>query len=459
MSYAPLQAGTRHGHLLLILPVLLAALLLTACVSRIPLTAGTVPPPQTPTPAPAGAAPVDPLPAGAAVAFVRDDVLMIQLTPPHGEMVEVEDCRARGCRILFPVWSPDGNWLLYTVGTFDRSVPPEVRVSDRTGRTQTVGADLAFTRPADWSPAGNAVVYLRWTELYVDNPAGPMGRVLDVMTVPLGADGVLGVAEVAGQVIFGEGCGGGGRSEAAEAYEDEGGFAYGYLAGIVRWTAGDILLYSSNCGSVGVGRFDMATGTELEPLPGNLRSLALNAARDTFVALNADGRIVTGAPGSLQTETVASTVAPERVALVFMGQLTGNIYYTTIEQTDVYDRVDQAAQVDPSLLFSPYFDTTRAGLYVIGGESGTEAAIIEIGSDPEAYAYARVQESFDGRLLFSRVQSGDALQAALEEGTLTAATLPDVLPRTDVLWVLALDAGAQVLLEDAAQFALALPLK
>ena len=50
-----------------------------------------------------------------------------------------------------------------------------------------------------------------------------------------------------GEVLFGEGCGGGGRSPSAVVYEAEGGFAYGYLAGIVEWADGDILLYSDNC--------------------------------------------------------------------------------------------------------------------------------------------------------------------------------------------------------------------
>jgi hypothetical protein len=46
----------------------------------------------------------------------------------------------------------------------------------------------------------------------------------------------VGEAQLRGEVTFNEGCGGGGRSESANAYEREGGFAYGYLAGIMLWT-------------------------------------------------------------------------------------------------------------------------------------------------------------------------------------------------------------------------------
>src|SRR6185369_16191025 len=100
-----------------------------------------------------------------------------------------------------------------------------------------------------------------------------------------------------GEVSIGGDCGGGGRSESAALYETEGGLAYGgYLAGILAWTADDLLLYSNHCSARGVGRFDLATGTALEPYPGKLGSLALNRARDSWVAVDEQHQLVLGKP-------------------------------------------------------------------------------------------------------------------------------------------------------------------
>jgi hypothetical protein len=317
----------------------------------------------------------------------------------------------------------------------------------RTGQTQTVTDNAAYLRPGAWSPAGDAIAFQTDTGRYATGSDGPAQRILELWTVEVAEDGRLGTPELHGETLFGEGCGGGGRSESALAYEAEGGFAYGYLAPVFVWTPDQLLLYTDNCTNVGIGRYDLSANQPLEPYSVPLRSLALNAAGDAWVAIDDQGVMVTGTPSSLDVTQVDTAKRPE---LVFVGQSTGSLYYTTLEVTGSTDAVDQAAQLDAEVLLQPYFDFTAPGLYIVDPATGAEREL----HAGDAYAYARVVEQPDGSVYFARVEDNTELLSALQAGAITAANWPSYLPTVDVLRIPPSGGPAEVWLPDAAQFAM-----
>jgi hypothetical protein len=382
-----------------------------------------------------------PLPA----AFVRDGTLYIQNGPVE-DAAPVEDCSANDCFIYHLDWSPMGSHLLYYLGSYDGSTPHQIRVADTSGATQTVAEQVANVQPAGWSWDGTAIVYRADTDRYSEAGDGPAQRIQEVWTVAIAGDGTLGEAELHGEVTFGEGCGGGGRSESANAYEREGGFAYGYLSGVTIWTPDDILLYSDNCSTRGVSRFDLANDVALDSYAGGLRSLSINAAGDGWVAINDENQLVAGTPSSLETEVISTTSAPE---LVFYGKETGTIYYTTLEITGGTDLVEQAAEtLDESILIYPYFDQTVPGLIALDPTSGEETEL----DGNDGYAYARVAEMEDGSVIFSRVEDTSRLQDAVENEELTAENWRSYLPTVDVLRIAPGSNEPTVLVADAAQY-------
>lgn len=361
------------------------------------------------------------------VAFVRGQTLWMQTGNDESTAITVEACAENNCRINFPKWSPDGTYLLYYWWPVDQMNAAEIRLADRSGAVQTVAQNAAFIRPADWSPDGSAIVYLVNTERL--NTATDAGheRMLEVWTVDLTVDGTLQNAQPRGEVGFGEGCGGGGRSTSAELYEQEGGFAYGYLAGIVEWTPAEILLFSNNCGSRGVGRFDLTSGALLEPYAGSLRSLTLTADGSRWAAVTHENQLVLGSPESLDYTVVPTEQAVE---MAFFGPVSDRLYFTTLTTTGEYvDLSAEAAALGEGITVTPYFQSVQPALYGLSADL-TTATLLYAAQD---YAYARVTEGADGILFFARVETDDALKAALTDGTLTAANQAEFLPQVDIM--------------------------
>lgn len=389
-------------------------------------------------------------------AFVRNEVLYIHV---DGNELEIEDCRQNRCDIFYPTWSPGGNFLLYYVGMRpeigdDGQISGEMsanllRVARLDGKRETLTDQAAFLRPAGWSPHSETVVYFKATNRWAeeDTPLG-LGEVFEVWTAEIEDEGGFGdapapdellgdrVGNYVGEVIFGTGCGGGGRSESAVAYEREGGFAYGYLAGIVEWAADDILLYSNNCTSAGVGRFDLQSGERLEPYWLPLRSLALNEARDAWVAIDDRGQLVMGTPAGLELIRLENT---HRAELVYWGNTqlgnnsdTGNrgetFYYTTLENSYVADLAQQVGAIEGDIWVSPFFDEAQASIRRYDVATGVDS-LVWMGSD---YAYARIHQSESGALLFSAIEPGDRLRQAIEEEQLNAENWRDFLPSVHI---------------------------
>lgn len=408
-----LPQSTPVGRLLV---GLLGVLLLSAC-QPLTIPAATSTAPSTPAP---GAEPTY-----TAMAFVRNSVLYIQT--PAAEAVPVEDCTGNTCRIFHLTWSPDGAYLLYYWQPTAENAKPEIRLADQQGNVQTVTPNAAFFRPATWSPDGRQLAYLVNTDRFGDSTAfGGSTHILELWTAEVSA-GLLQNVQQRGDVYFGEGCGGGGRSASAEVYEVEGGFAYGYLAGIVAWSADDIILFSNNCGSRGVGRFELATGAELDAYTGGLRSLSFNAARDQWVAIDEQNQLVLGTPAALDYTPV---VAQKPAELVFFGQRSDNLYYTTLTITGTAELVDVLANLDPQIFVSPYFDFTQPELRKIELASTAETVL----TAGHGYAYARVTEGADG-LFFAQVEDNTELFTAMQDGKLTVDNYRELLPTVDVLWL------------------------
>jgi hypothetical protein len=424
-------------------------LLLAACSSLEPAASAETPAPtNTPLPAtPTISAPAASTPMTSqlgSLAFVRDGVLYLQ-SEANAEATPVEECSPSNCLINHLKWSPTGEYLLYYIGSYDGTIPHQIRLASAGAALQIVTEEAAYVQPAAWSPDGSAIAFRTDTDRYADAGGGPARRIQELWTATINADGALGEPQLRGEVTFGEGCGGGGRSESANLYEREGGFAYGYLSGTMAWTATDILLYSDNCTTRGVGRFDLANNVALEPYPGGLRSLSLNGAADMWVAINDQNQIVMGTPDDLAYTNIESSAPPEMVAF---GKHTGMIYYTTLEITGGVDLLAQGSEtLDPSIPIFAYFDTTHARLFSLDLATGTES---ELYTD-DAYAYARIAESAEGGLLFSRIESNAELQAAVENGEMTIANYQDYLPTVDVLY-LAPGSSEVTVLTDAEQF-------
>lgn len=373
-------------------------------------------------------------PGGPTVAFVHEQVLSIH----RGDhAVTVEDC-TNGCHVYYLTWSPDGQRLAYFYSPATAQEHFAIRLTDLRGQVQTVATNVGWIAPPAWSPHGEQLAYLVATDRYV----------VEVWTTEVMENGTTADAHKRGEVSIGGDCGGGGRSESAALYETEGGLAYGgYLAGVLAWTADDLLIYSNHCSARGVGRFDLATGTALAPYPGKLGSLALNRARDSWVAVDEQQHLVTGRPADLTYAPIETKAVPE---LAFYGQVTDDIFYTTLVVTGTADLYVGASEQKQSIPVSPYFEFTQPGLRV-ANQAGRETLLWE----GDGYAYARIQQSADGALYFVRIGDSKSLYTALNAGTLTAATVNELRPTVDVLRLLPASAKPEVWLENATQFTLA----
>src|SRR5262249_50285438 len=58
-----------------------------------------------------------------------------------------------------PAWSPDGSWIAYRAGTWDRARGLYVVRPDGKGRTQLSAREIDGTTPITWSPDGTRVAF------------------------------------------------------------------------------------------------------------------------------------------------------------------------------------------------------------------------------------------------------------------------------------------------------------
>lgn len=400
-----------------------------------PVADPTAVPTPTFIPTPTAAATI----TGEAIAYVQNNTLFIRALD-GGEAIPVEVCpEGSYCIMQYFKWSPDGQRLLYYYYDGENN---SLRLADREGNVQTVSDDIAFVRPGDWSSDGRAITFLRATDNYTEgSDIEPPMRLHEVWTVAVGEAGAVGDAQLVGGIhMMPEGCGGGGRSQSEVLYENEGGTAYGYRMGVTEWTAQGILLYTLNCGNVGIGRFDMNSGEQLEAYDTALRNVTLNDTADRWYAVTgppwsedaADHQLATGTPDSLDVEIIPTS---QPVELVFYGSVSGRLYYT------VRELVERAELPDQGL----YFSFFRAALWTIHSDGTGETLLWQA----EDQAFASVAERPDGHILFTRVENDRPLYEAAQDATIT--DLDAYAPQRHIVQVPPTGGEPIVLIEDAGQ--------
>lgn len=382
------------------------------------------------------------------MAFIQNRELYIQDLARENPPVLIDNCADIDfCGNHFLKWSPDGQYLLYYhTENFESN---EIRLATVQGEWQTIGTEAHFIHPAAWSPDGRNIAYLRDTgelqEIEIINDASGEtitmpAPLMEVMTISV-ADGLPHDPQVKGTLTLQpDGCGGGGRSASEVLYENEGGTAYGYLMGVLEWTAQDILLFTRNCTNVGMGRYDLANTTQLEAFDSPLRNLVLSPDKSRWYAVSGNiwssepgnNELVTGTPDDTVV-TVIPTSNP--IEMVFSGNQSGSLYLTS--------RVLLNA-AEPSGMDFRFYETT---LWQLDADGGGETAVYQA----QDQAIARVQEAADGILLFVRIENDAPLYAALEAGV-PAARLPDYAPKRHIV---ALNAAGELLylLPDAGSLA------
>ncbi len=389
--------------------------------------------------------------AADAIAYVQNDSLFMR-NLPDGEPLTIETCpEGSYCIIRYLKWSPDGEQLLYYIyERNDSGSQQSLRLVDRQGTIQIISEGVDFFRPAAWSPDGRSIVFMNPSDMYTEaTETQPGGRVMEVWIVPLSEAGIVGPTEAAGTwQQFGDGCGGGGRSASEVLYENEGGTAYGYLMGVLEWTAQDILLYTKDCTNIGMGRFDLTTQTELPDFDQPLRNLVLNSARDRWFATNGyawstepgNNQLLTGTPDSAEITVIPTSAAVE---LVFVGAVSGDLYYTERTQLERKELSDRG-------LYFAYFQSALWRIHPDG--SGEERLLL----DEDAHAYAQVSETAVGDILLVQVENEEALYEAGKDTTLSEEALQPYFPQRHIMQLPATGGEPVLILTNAGQPTVAL---
>jgi hypothetical protein len=279
--------------------------------------------------------------------------------------------------------------------------------------------------PGDWSPDGQSIVYIFPTDTIVDGTdSTPPYQVAEVWTAALEAGTVQEPQLVGNTNRMPDGCGGGGRSRSEVLYENEGGTAYGYLMAVVEWTASGTLLYTQNCGNIGINRFDMNSTTDLAPFDVPLRNLIVDESGSRWYAVTghassteeSDHQLATGTP-----EETAVNIIPTSnpVELVFYGPVSHKLYYTTREETESFSMDD----------IGEYFRFYKSGLWQINTDGSEENMVWQA----EDQAFAQVSELGNGDIFFVRVENDRPLYEALQEGTATLDTIDQFAPQRHIV--------------------------
>jgi len=373
---------------------------------------------------------------GEAVAYVQDNTLFIRALD-GGEAIAVETWPEDPfCPLHYLKWSPDGQHLLYYYND-------SLRLVNRQGNVQIVSDDVADFRPGAWSPDGRAIAFFRSTSTSTEgSETEPPADVHEVWTAAVGADGAVGALQRVGHVNLYSGCGGCCLSQSELLYVNEGGVPYTPVMAVTDWTTSGILLYTLSCANVGIGRFDMNGGAQLEPFDVPLRGLVLNNMRDRWYAITGptwppettDNQLATGTPDS---PAVAIIPTSQPVELVFYGPVSGRLYYTTREL------VERAVLGDPG--YEQYFPFFRSALWTINPDGAGEALLWQA----EDHAFARVTERPDGSILFTRVENERRLYEAAQDATIT--DLSPYTPQRHIVQVPATGGEPVVVIENAGQ--------
>ena len=395
-------------------------------------------------------------PTAGLITYQRNRQLWLAKADLSGDPLKLAECPDQDTVICYQPgvhWSPDGSHFFYEI-TVDGE--HRILVSDLQGQQQGYRISRPPSRDPVWSPDGNSIIFFvvdpnrPWGD-HSDRDLSPLdfGFIDEVWQLQKDASGRwLAPLKLTDLETPGIGCGGGGGSISDALYDIQGGFALGYHAARkMVWTNDDVIIYPLTCDYwQGYGRIDTQTWQPLEPYSGLLRGLTLDSSGSRWYAvtgLNRDddpnnNRLVTGTAGGTAYEVIETAVPVE---MVFVGSYSGRLYYTAREQ---FDHKDLSEQIKWNKSVPPYFNFYHTQLWTILPD-GTDERLLWESDD---HSYSRVTETMHGDFLFVLVENDVDLYEAIASGAPEEEWI-EHLPHTHIMRLSFSDIEPEIWLEDA----------
>ena len=177
-----------------------------------------------------------------------------------------------------------------------------------------------------------------------------------------------------------------------------------------------------------------------------MHSLVLDATGRRWFAVTGNSRyggdifpenqLVNGVSEETSYEMIDTAVPVE---LVFVGQFSGRLYYTSRVETDA----KYLADLEKSRLVASYFNFYHTQLWTIQPDGSDERLLWE----SDDHAFVRVTETPDGDIFFLLIENDDALYEAIVAGVPEDA-LPDYFPHVNLMRLSPGAAAPEILLAD-----------
>jgi len=379
-------------------------------------------------------------PAAGLISYQRDKQLWLARADLSGQPTQILECFDQDqvlCRLPTVHWSPDGSAFFYEI-----TVNGEHRliISDLQGQQQGFRLSRQPSRDPVWSPDGQRIVlFIKDTDRPWGNHGNPelspleIGFNEEVWQLQLDPSGVwLASQKMTDLQTPGIGCGGGGGSTSDALYDMQGGFTLGYqAAGRMAWSVDEVIIYPLTCDYWGgYGRLDSLAWQPLAPYDGQLRGLTLDASATRWFAITGsnrtddpvNNRLVTGTAAGTGYQVIKTAVPVE---MIFVGQQSGNLYYTSRQ---LLDHKDLSEQIQWDMAVLPYFNFYHSQLWTIQPDGSGERLLWE----SDDHSYSRVTETTDGDILFVLVENDVELYEIIAGGAPEAEWL-EHLPHTHIM--------------------------
>jgi len=395
-------------------------------------------------------------PTAGLIAYQRNKQLWLAKADLSGDSFKLAECVEQDeviCDLPSVHWSPDGSHFFYEL-TVDGE--HRILVSDLQGQQQGYRISRPPSRDPVWSPDGNKIIF------FVVDPNRPwgdhskrglspldIGFIEEVWQLQMGASGTwLAPQKLTDLETPGIGCGGGGVSISDSLYDIQGGFALGYQAARqMVWTVDDVIIYPLTCDYwQGYGRLDAQRWQPLAPYSGLLRGLVLDSSGSRWYAVTGhnrdndptNNRLITGTAGSTTYEVIDTAVPVE---MVFVGSQTGRLYYTARQ---LLDHKDLSEQIKWNKSVEPYFNFYHTQLWTILPDGTDEKLLWE----SDVHSFSRFTKTTGGDVLFVLVENDVALFEVIAGGAPEEEWI-EHLPHTHIMRLSLSSNEPEIWLEDA----------